>query len=76
MDELHTGLRKLAPSKCSDEQGVNAEILQHGSELFHILILQCYNDIIAARVFPDDWHHTIFKILPKSGDLLQLTIRN
>ena len=67
--ELRTGLRKLASNKCGDEHGVVAEMLKYASELLHDTILQCFNQMLATGHFPDDWHQTVFKMLPKSGDL-------
>ena len=68
IDELHAGLRKLASNKCGDHHGIVAEMLKHGSKLLHTCILQNFNSMMTTGFFPEDWHHTLFKMLPKTGN--------
>ena len=68
IEELRTGLRKLALNKCGDEHGIVAEILKSGSDSLHDYILRCFNETPSTDSFPQEWHHTIFKMLPKTGD--------
>ena len=68
MPELRRGLRKIAANKCGDEHGIVAEMLKSGSAKLHDTILHSFNEMLSTASFPDDWHHTIFKMLPKTGD--------
>ena len=68
IEELRTGLRKLALNKWSDDHGFVANMLKYGSDSLHDCILRCFNEMLSTSSFPQDWHRTIFKMLPKTSD--------
>ena len=67
--ELHACLCKLASNKCGDHHGIVAEMLKHGSKLLHTCILYNFNSMLTTGIFPEDWHHTLFKMLLRIGNL-------
>jgi len=59
----------MANARCPDESGVVAEMIKYGSDMLHQSVADTYNHMLQQGVFEPDWYHTIFTMLPKSGDL-------
>ena len=68
MGELQKVLQFLARNKSADTAGIALEHLLHLPHSVLQNILDEYNVCINKGFFPKDWLHTIFTMLPKSGD--------
>ena len=73
LEEFRHALSGLANLRCSDEQGLVAEMVKHGSVRLHQELLHCFNGVLHTGVFEDEWQHTVFRMLPKDGDLSEAT---
>ena len=62
-------LKQLAKLRCAGENGIVAEMLKHASAMLKQEIIKCFNDMMRAGKFDEAWHHTIFRMPPKDGDL-------
>ena len=69
MEELKLALKHMKQRKSPDKSGIVVELIQHAGESLLRKLLQTYNEILSSGVVPPKWHHTIFSMLPKSGDL-------
>ena len=73
MEELENGLVHLNNLRAVDECGLCAEMLKVGSDLMKRHLLESFNRILRKGEIEDSWHHTIFQMLPKDGNLDELT---
>ena len=73
LDDLNKGLQKMANCRCADEHGIVIEMIKHGSLELKWHILCCFNQYIEAGEFDSDWHQIVFSMLPKTGDLKQVS---
>ena len=71
-DELTIALQKMANLRCEDEHGLVIEIIKIGSLQLQYAILQHSNHCLDEGEVDSDWHITIFKMLPKSGNLCEV----
>ena len=67
--ELKSALCKLAIGKSCDGHVLVVELLKFASDVFLILLLDQYNEILTRRVIDEEWLSIVFKMLPKHGDL-------
>ena len=45
------------------------ELIKHADETFLLTLLDVYNSILTTGNTPSNWHVTVFRMLPKTGDL-------
>ena len=69
IDEFMEALKHMKNGKCADSEGVVVEMIKHGSDLLHQTILSMFNEMLRTGVFDNSWSETVFRMLPKSGDL-------
>ena len=66
--ELGKALGQLKTGKAADSNGIVAEMLKTGGYTLREALLHLYNAIIQPNSpSPSNWHHTIIKVLHKSG---------
>lgn len=68
LSESSNDLKKMRNRRGADNSKIVVKLIKIGSPLFHQKVLGCCNDISTGRV-PENWHIAIFTMLPKSGDL-------
>ena len=68
-DEFRTALRHMSNRRCGDEFGITLEMIKYGSGLLHTELLRLLNELIIQGSIPSCWRQTIFRMLPKTGDL-------
>ena len=76
MDDLKKALTQLSNLRCCDNDGITAEMIKYSSDAMKTEILKHFNKALHSGEFADDWHHTIFRMLPKDGDTTQAKIIN
>ena len=69
LPELPGALRKTRNRRGADKANVVVEMIKFGGLALHEKLLECYNQILLTGTVPENWHLTIFTMLPKSGDL-------
>ena len=62
----------MANLRCEDEHGLVIEMIKMGSLQLQNKILQHFNHCLDEGEFDPDWHETIFKMLPKTGNLCEI----
>lgn len=67
MPELFRALGKTRNRRGVDKSNIVVEMLKFGGPLLQQKVLDAYNEIIAIGTVPENWHITIFSMLPKSG---------
>ena len=66
--ELGKALGQLKTGKAADSNGIVAEMLKAGGHTLREVLLNLYNAITQpSSPSPNNWHHTIIKVLHKSG---------
>ena len=68
MAELQKALKALSRNKSADCAGIALEHLLHLPRVVLQAIVDQYNCCLDEGAFPKDWLHTVFTMLPKSGD--------
>ena len=68
-DEFQTALRHMNNRRYGDEFGTTLEMIKYGSGLLHMELLRLLNEFIIDGSIPSCWRQTIFRMLPKTGDL-------
>ena len=68
-DELSKALYELSNLRCADEVGIVAEMLKYSSSKFRTELLRIFNDSLHSGEFDESWHRTVFQMIPKDGDL-------
>ena len=71
--ELEEALKKLPNMRCADEQDIVGEMVKYSSVQFKTELLRCFNESMHSGRFDENWYHTCFQMLPKSGDLTQVS---
>jgi len=66
--DLEKALTQLANLKCCDEEGIISEMLKYCNYDIKCEMLKHFNVALHSGEFPENWHHTIFQMLPKDGD--------
>ncbi len=69
--ELERAIRAMKNRRCGDESGIVAEMFKNASDKLLNCLLQIFNEMLQTGVLEPSWRHTLFKMLPKSGDLQQ-----
>ena len=59
--------------KAANADGMVAEMFKYSSIPLQTCLLDIYNSMIASGSFEMSWKHTLFSMLPKSGDSSQPT---
>ena len=67
--EVEVAARRRANARCADEAGIVAEMLKHASRKLHEALAEQYNRMLHTCRAESGWHHVVFTMLPKSGDL-------
>ena len=62
--EMELALKQLSNLRCSDEEGIIAEMLKIASQQMKSKILQCFNDSLHSGCFEESWKHSVFQMLP------------
>jgi len=73
MKELEIGLRQMANMKCANSDGIVVEMIKYSSDIIKKIILDEFNMALQSGIFQENWHHTIFQILPKDDDLTKVS---
>ena len=69
IEELRTALWQLKTGRSTDTSGIAAEMLKHGGEPLHDILLMLYSDITNGHApIPDAGEKTVVKVKHKSGD--------
>ena len=66
-------LNKIANITCADQHGIVIEMIKYSSVQLKHKVLACFNRCIEICAFDDERHHSVFMMLPKSGDLIELS---
>ena len=57
----------------ADKTRVVVEMVKHGGPVLHQKVLEYFNEILLTGRVPENWHITIFTMLPKSGDFTKVS---
>lgn len=71
--ELDEALKKLPNMRCVNEQDIVGEMVKYPSIRLKTELLRCFNDSVHSGRFDENWYHACFQMLPKSGDLTQVS---
>ena len=69
MPELKYAVKKMKNRKSEDMSHIVAELIKHADGPFFGILLDMYNSILTTGNTPSNWHETVFRMLPKTGDL-------
>ena len=69
LPELLGAMRKMRNRRGGDKTKVVIEMVKHGGPILHQKLLVYFNEILSTGRVPENWHITIFTMLPKSGNL-------
>ena len=69
IDELLHVLKKMRNGKSADTSNIVIEMIKYAGDAFHSVLLGMYNQILLDGCVPEKWHITVFRMLPKSGNL-------
>ena len=69
MEELKYAVKKMKNRKSEDLCHIIIELIKNAGDPFMQILLDMYNSILNTGNTPQNWHVTIFRMLPKSGDL-------
>ena len=69
MQRISNQLEKMKPGKAADQNGIVAELLRNGSELFLQTVASLFTDVLqpAATVL-DYWQASSIRVIFKKGD--------
>ena len=63
------GLRYMANGRGMDSNGIVVEMVKDASDRFKRKLLDVFNHMLSTDIIQDDWHTTLFSMLPRSGNL-------
>ena len=69
MGELDYVLCKMRNGRCADTDGLMAEMFKYASVETKRCFLDLLNDVLKTGNLESSWRHSMFVMLPKSGDL-------
>lgn len=69
MPELQYAVKKMKNRKSEDMSHTVTELIKHADGPFFGILLDMYNSILTTGNTPSNWHVTVFRMLPKTGDL-------
>lgn len=69
MTDLTTAIKRLRNRRGSDMRHIVAEMIKYADAFVYQALLDAYNKILTDGTIPDDWHVTVFTMLPKHGNL-------
>ena len=73
LDELEAALKGMTNLRSADEDGIVVEMIKYANESFKEALLGFLNQILIDGRFDESWHTTILQMLPKDGDLDELS---
>ena len=73
MEELDSTLHSMTNLKDADENGIVIEMIKHATSTFKESLISLFNQTLMDASFEDSWYVTILQMLPKDGDLNELT---
>ena len=59
----------------ADRKNVVVEMVKYGSPELHQKLLEYFNEILSIGQIPENWHSTIFTMLPETGNHDQFGFR-
>ena len=59
--------------RSADEDGIVGKMIKHADTPFKENLLNFFNQVLLDGDFDESWHLTILQMLPKDGDLGELT---
>ena len=68
--ELEHAFKNMANNRGADSSGLIVDMIKHGTEELRQCILEVFNNMLLSGSIEISWHHSVFSMLPKSGDLL------
>ena len=63
----------MRTKRCADKHSVVAEMFQNGGPELKQCLACAFNNMIDDNTWPEDWRHVICRMLPKGGDLSQVS---
>ena len=69
MGELDYVLNNMKSGRCADSDGLFAEMFKYASVETKHCLLDLFNDILKTGKVELSWRHSVFVMLPKSGNL-------
>ena len=73
MEELETALKSMKNLRSADESGLVVEMIKYANESFKSALVTFFNQIILNGSFDESWFKSILQMLPKDGDLNELS---
>ena len=73
IDELVHVLKKMRNGKSADTSSIVIEMINHGGDTFRSMLLGMYNQISSDGCVSEKWHITVFRMLPKSRNLNEMS---
>ena len=71
--ELEMALKTLSNMRCDDGEDIVGKIEKYSSIRFKSELLRCFNESMRCGNFDEDWYHACFQMLPKGGDLSEVS---
>ena len=69
--EVQEAMFKMRCGRGADGDGLVLELFKYGPPRLHACLVSIYNEILCTGQFDSSWRHTLFTMVPKSGDLQQ-----
>ena len=73
MHEFTSAMWSMSLNKAADQDNIVPEMVRFGSKELRQRILQEYNRMLNDGIFDESWYSTIFRMLPKTCDLNDVT---
>ena len=73
LEELERALKAMSNLRSADEDGIVVEIIQFANIQFKEALCIFFNQILMEGTFDESWRNTILQMLPKDGDLKELS---
>ena len=69
--EVQEAMFKMRCGRGADGDGLVLELFKYGPPCLHACLVRIYNEILCTGQFDTSWRHTLFTMVPKSGNLQQ-----
>ena len=66
-------LKSMKNHRSADESGLVVEMIKYANESFKLALVTFFNQIILNGSFDESWFKSILQLLPKDGDLNELS---
>ena len=73
LDELERALKAMSNLRSADEDGIVVEMIKYANIQFEEASVIFFNQICMDWTCDESWHNTILQMLPKDGDLKELS---